>query len=52
MYAFEKTGGSRVDPPVVALGDTASFEKMNILSEWIFEILKKWMIFLNEYSGF
>ena len=25
---------------------------MNILFEWIFEILKKWIIFLNEYSGF
>ena len=36
----------------LALGDTASFKKMNIFFEWIFRILKKWIIFLNEYSGF
>ena len=50
----------------VALGDTANFKKneyflwmniqdfkkMNIFFEWIFGILKKWIIFLNEYSGF
>ena len=36
----------------VALFDTALFKKMNILFEWIFWILKKWIFFLNEYSGF
>ena len=36
----------------LALADTASFKKMNIVFEWIFWILKKWIIFLNEYSGF
>ena len=39
-------------PPRLALGDTALFEKMNILFEWIFWIFKKWIFFLNEYSGF
>ena len=46
----------------VALYDTALFKKINILFEWIFWILKKWIfflmnildfkknIFLNEYS--
>ena len=36
----------------VGVGDTALFKKMNILFESIFWILKKWIIFLNEYSGF
>ena len=36
----------------LALFDTALFKKMNILFEWMFWILKKWIIFLNEYSGF
>ena len=36
----------------VALFDTALFQKMNILFEWIFWILKKWIFCLNEYSGF
>ena len=36
----------------LALFDKALFKKMNILFEWIFWILKKWIIFLNEYSGF
>ena len=36
----------------LALGDTAPFKKMNILFEWIFWILKKWIFCLNEYSGF
>ena len=36
----------------VALFDTALFKKMNILFEWIFWILEKWIFCLNEYSGF
>ena len=44
--------GSWLRPSQVALFDTASFKKMNILFEWIFMFLKKWIIFLNEYSGF
>ena len=37
---------------VLALAGTASFKKMNNFFEWIFGILKKWILFLNEYSGF
>ena len=29
----------------IALADTASFKRMNICIEWIFRILKKWIIF-------
>ena len=36
----------------VAMFDTALFKKMNILFEWIFWILIKWIFCLNEYSGF
>ena len=39
-------------PPQLTLADTASFKKMNFFFEWIFWILKRWIIFLNEYSGF
>ena len=51
---------------IIGVGDTAlfkknayfvwmnilDFEKMDILFEWIFWILKKWIFCLNEYSGF
>ena len=40
------------DGAKLALFDTALFKKMNILFEWIFWILKKWIFCLNEYSGF
>ena len=43
--------GATVASPI-ALFDTALFKKMNILFEWIFWILKKWIFCLNEYSGF
>ena len=44
----------RKNDPVstIALFDTALFKQMNILFEWIFWILKKWILVLNEYSGF
>ena len=29
-----------------------NFKKMNICFEWIFWFLKKWIVVLNEYSGF
>ena len=49
---WEHSGMHFFPHPHLALFDTASFKKMNILFEWIFMILKKWIIFLNEYSGF
>ena len=48
---FKALGKSLEYNSKVALFDTAYFKKMNILFEWIFCILKKMNIFLNEHSG-
>ena len=51
-HCFEARMYDDFDHNRIALFDTAPFKKMNILFEWIFWILKKWIFCLNEYSGF